>query len=216
MGLRSSVAKHMVESMPINVLVCDIKDMTIVYANKKSRETLDQLAGLLPKGVNGDTIVGQCIDVFHKNPQHQRRILNEKSNLPHRAVIRLGKEFLELQVMEIPGSIGDKGQLMLTWTVITAQERLKRMVDNMPINIIMADPDTLEIIFMNATSAKTLRSLEQYLPVTVDQVVGSCIDIFHKHPEHQRAMMADHKNLPHRAKNQAGNRMAGIKCSRNC
>lgn len=87
---------------------------------------------------------------------------------------------------------------------MTETERLKRMVDNMPINIMMASPKTFDIVFMNATSLNTLRSIEQYLPVKADQVVGSNIDIFHKHPEHQRKLMADPRNLPHRAKIKVG------------
>lgn len=113
MGLRSAAAQQMIELIPINVLVCETRNMTIIYSNKKSRDTLDGLKGLLPAGVSGDTIVGKCIDIFHKNPEHQRRILNNKGNLPHHAIIRLGEEFLDLQIMEIPGSKGE-GEVMLT------------------------------------------------------------------------------------------------------
>jgi methyl-accepting chemotaxis protein len=203
MSLSSGAFKHMVEQMPINVLVCDAKNLIITYANRKSRETLNAISALLPKGVNGGNIVGQCIDVFHKNPSHQRNLLGNKSNLPHSAIIRLGQEFLDLQIMEVPGGFGG-GSLMLTWTVVTAAERLKRMVDKCPLNIMMCDPETFVITYMNETSLNTLRSIENLLPVKADKVVGSCIDIFHKHPEHQRKMLADPKNLPHRAKIRLG------------
>ncbi len=42
---------------------------------------LNNIAHLLPAGVNGNNIVGQCIDVFHKTPQHQRSLLVDPSNL---------------------------------------------------------------------------------------------------------------------------------------
>jgi methyl-accepting chemotaxis protein len=49
--------------------------------------------------VNG--IVGASIDIFHKVPAHQRRILSNDKNLPHKAIITLGSEKLELQVNAI-------------------------------------------------------------------------------------------------------------------
>ncbi len=205
MTLSANAAKHMIEHLPINVLVCDSKNFTISYANKKSVETLNQIAHLLPKGITGDSIVGQCIDVFHKNPQHQRKMMGDKHNLPHTATIRLGKEFLELQVIEVPGGLTSSNYFMLTWSVVTAAERLKRMVNKMPINVMMCDPETFDIIYMNETSLNTLRSIENLLPVKADKVVGSNIDIFHKHPQHQRQMLANPKNLPHRAKIRLGN-----------
>jgi methyl-accepting chemotaxis protein len=204
MTLSASAAKYMLEHMPMNVLVCDAKNFTITYANKKSVDTLNALTSLLPRGVSGDTIIGQCIDVFHKQPQHQRNLMGNKKNLPHTAIIRLGKEFLELQVVEVPGGLASSGYFMLTWSVVTMMERLKRMVDKMPINIMMCDPDTFEINFMNETSLNTLRSIENLLPVKADKVLGSCIDIFHKSPAHQRGLLANPKNLPHRAKIKLG------------
>lgn len=203
MGLNSSF-KHMVDHMSVNVLLCDAKSFVITYANQKSVETLNSISALLPRGVTGNNIVGQNIDIFHKNPSHQRNLLSNPRNLPHSAVIRLGKEFLDLQIVAIPGSFGNTASLMLTWTVVTMMERLKRMVDNMPINVMMADPDTFEINYINQTSVNTLRSIENLLPVKADKVLGSCIDIFHKNPAHQRKMLADKNNLPHRAKIKLG------------
>lgn len=203
MTLHTSTLRYMIEHMPLNILICDAKNLIITYANKRSRDMLDTMSELLPKGIRGDTIIGQCIDIFHKNPQHQRRIVSDGKSLPHKATIRLGKEFLNLDIIAVPGALG-KDQLMLTWAVVTQVERLKRMVDKMPINIMMADPDTLEVVFMNETSLTTLRTVEHLLPVKAEHVVGSCIDIFHKHPERQRAMLADPKNLPYRTKIQLG------------
>jgi len=81
--------------------------------------------------------------------------------------------------------------------------RVTSMMENAPINIMCTDLD-LKLRYMNPASVKTLRSLQQYLVVPVDQMIGQTIDIFHKHPEHQRRMLADPKNLPHRAKINVG------------
>ncbi len=46
--------------------------------------------------VKVEDLVGQSIDIFHKNPAHQRRLLADPNNLPHRARITIGGEFLDL------------------------------------------------------------------------------------------------------------------------
>jgi methyl-accepting chemotaxis protein len=150
-------------------------------------------------------MVGGSIDVFHKNPAHQRKMLADPRNLPHRARIRVGPETLSLLVTAMHDEHGRYIGPMLTWEVVTAQievedrqKQLEQMVENAPINILFCDRD-LTIKFMNAASRQTLAKLQQYLPVSVDRMVGGSIDVFHKNPAHQRKMLADPRNLPHRA-----------------
>lgn len=185
--------------LPINVLTCDPKTFVIDYANKASVDTLNSLSDLLPAGVSGNNIVGQCIDIFHKNPEHQRRLMADPSIYPHKAIINLGEHMLDLHVDAIYSGRTIK-KLALSWSVCTERERLKIMVDNMPINIMMADPKTFDINYVNKTSVETLRTIEHLLPVKADQVLGTCIDSFHKNPEHQRAILSDPNNLPYRSK----------------
>jgi methyl-accepting chemotaxis protein len=76
--------------------------------------------------------------------------------------------------------------------------QMQSMMDSLPINVIFADLD-LQIQYLNPASARTLETLEKYLPIKVSQMVGHSIDVFHKDPSHQRRMLANDKNLPHRA-----------------
>ena len=195
-----NLAQKALESMPVAVMMCDPKSFRITFANRKSRDTLNELAELLPAGITGDNIVGQSIDVFHKDPSHQRRLLSDPSNLPFTATIRLGPELLELELSALKGASGSVSALMLNWNVVTQRENLRRMIDNMPINVMMCDPKTLEITYVNKTSKETLRGLEHLLPVRVDDLQGTCIDVFHKNPEMQRRLLADPSKLPHKAK----------------
>ena len=192
--------KGMFDMLPTNVMTCDPKTFNITYANENSIKTLDEIADLLPDGVSGQTIIGQCIDIFHKNPAHQRQLLANLDNLPHTAIIRLGEHLLELFIDAWRDPHGEVHSLVLNWSIVTERERLKLMVDKMPINIIMADPKTLEVNYLNQTSLTTLKMVEDLLPCKADEVLGSCIDIFHKDPSHQRRILADPANLPHKAK----------------
>ena len=80
--------KQVVENLPVGVITCDKQDFRINYMNAFSLETLRTLEHLLP--CKADELVGQCIDIFHKNPAHQRQLLADPSNLPHQAYIKLG------------------------------------------------------------------------------------------------------------------------------
>lgn len=71
-----------------------------------------------------------------------------------------------------------------------ALARYRAMLDAAPINVIWADKECV-IRYLNAASVRTLETIEHLLPVKASQVVGQSIDIFHKHPEHQRRILAD-------------------------
>lgn len=198
--------------LPINVLTCDPRTFIIDYANKSSIETLNSLAHLMPKGVRGDNIVGQNIDIFHKTPSYQRKMMADPKIFPHSAIIRLGPEQLDLYIDAI-FSGNRVRKLVLSWSVCTERERLKIMVDNMPINVMMADPKTLEINYINRTSTETLRGIEHLLPVKADNMLGTCIDRFHKDPSHQRRILGDPKNLPYKSKIKLGSEILDLNVS---
>jgi len=202
--------EQMVDNMPVNVMLCDLKDFRITYVNQTSRTTLAQIENLLP--IAAADIVGTCIDIFHKAPSHQRELLRDPSNLPWQTNIKLGDETLELLVTAIVDSKGGYVCPMLTWSIITdkvlaeeATNRQEQMLDQMPINVMFLEPENFTITYVNKTSYDTLRPLESLLPCKVDDLLGQCVDIFHKNPGHQRGILVDPKNLPHNAKIPLGN-----------
>ena len=90
--------KQMVENATIRIIMAD-RDFKIVYMNPAS------VRALAPPGAFAacrvDDILGKSIDIFHKQPEMQRRLLSDPKNLPHRANIRLGDEILDLNVSAI-------------------------------------------------------------------------------------------------------------------
>jgi len=207
--IQQNTLGQMLDYMPVNVMTCDPTTFKITFVNRTSVETLRKLEHLLP--VKADQLLGQSVDIFHKDPAHQRRMLAEPRNLPHHATIRLGDELLDLLVTPIRSREGTYIAAMLTWSVVTEQmktqaetERLTQMIEHMPINVMMCDKVDFRINYMNKQSQETLRAIERLLPVKADQILGQCIDIFHKNPSHQRRLLADPANLPHRAVIQLG------------
>jgi methyl-accepting chemotaxis protein len=201
---RAEQLAQMVEGMPVGVMMCDTENFEINYLNKFSVDTLKTLESYLP--VKVDDMVGQSIDIFHKVPSHQRTILGDASKLPHQATIEVGPEILDLLVTPIMDKSGAYLGPMLTWSVITQKfkadaraEQLTQMVENMPVGVMMCETENFEINYLNKFSVDTLKTLESYLPVKVDDMIGQSIDIFHKVPSHQRGILSDMKNLPHSA-----------------
>lgn len=64
-------------------------------------------------------IVGTCIDVFHKEPQHQRRLLAEPKNLPYRTDISVGDLKFSLHVNAIYDAAGNYTGNTLEWADVT-------------------------------------------------------------------------------------------------
>ncbi len=198
---------NMMENAPVNAMFVDL-DLVLQYMNPASTKTLRTLEHLLP--VKVDDMIGTCIDVFHKDPAHQRKILRDPKNLPYRTNIKVGDETLDLLVSAIYDHEENYAGAMATWEVITQKlkteqemARVMNMMENAPVNAMFVDLD-LVLQYMNPASTKTLRTLEHLLPVKVDDMIGTCIDVFHKNPAHQRKILGDPKNLPYRTNIQLG------------
>lgn len=127
-ALGATVAKsfaqaQMIADLPLGVMTCDpTNDFRITYMNSRSQEVLKTIEHLLP--CKADEMVGKSIDILHKHPEHQRRILSNPANLPHRAKIRVGGEVMDLRVSAIRDTAGNYVAPMLTWSLVTQQVKL--------------------------------------------------------------------------------------------
>jgi methyl-accepting chemotaxis protein len=92
--------------------------------NNASRETLRSLEKFLPDKV--DKLVGQKIDIFHKRPEHQKKIISDQRNLPHKAKINVGPETLDLLVSALCDSNGKYIGPIVTWSVITTNLKIAK------------------------------------------------------------------------------------------
>ena len=103
------------DAIPFNLLYCGT-DLVIKYANPASLETLEKIESLLP--VTADKVVGSKIDIFHKDPRHQQKILANPRNLPLNSNIKLGEETLNLKIFPVMTEARFAGALV-SWEVIT-------------------------------------------------------------------------------------------------
>lgn len=203
----TNYSQQMVELSPVNTMLADVNGK-LIYMNKKSMDTLRTLEEYLPDKV--ENLVGKSIDIFHKNPERQRKIFTNENNLPHRAVIQVGPEKLDLLVSPIRDDSGTYIGPMVTWDIVTEKLKLEetmaqamQMNDKSPINIMLANPEG-KVLYLNDKSKEVLASLQEHLPCKVSEIVGAQMDIFHKNPDRQLKIIKDPNNLPHRAIIQVG------------
>ncbi len=115
---------EMMRQLPLNVMFCD-PDLNLIYMNDKSYSTLKSIEHNLP--VKADDMIGVCIDVFHKDPPLQRRLIgNPRDYLPHKADIVIGGEDVTLEAVGIWDQEDNYLGAMATWTVTSEQKRLER------------------------------------------------------------------------------------------
>lgn len=118
---RVATNQQMLEYAPVNMMRCDL-DYNITYLNDSSRKTLKSIESLLP--IKADAVLGSSIDIFHKNPAHQRKLLADPSNLPYSTKIQLGNETLKLQAYPLYDKDEKYLGPMVNWSVITDREIL--------------------------------------------------------------------------------------------
>jgi methyl-accepting chemotaxis protein len=88
-------------------------------------------------------------------------------------------------------------------TLIEEDRNFEYALDALPVNVMFCDRELI-LRYLNCSSRKTLLTLQQYLPVPVDKMVGKSIHIFHKFPTNidrilgARQQQGIHQ-LPHKA-----------------
>ncbi|MET0545219.1 MAG: hypothetical protein ABWZ40_02810, partial [Caulobacterales bacterium] len=68
---------------------------------------------------NPDAIVGACIDMFHKNPSHPRRMLDDPSRLPFKTDISVGDLKFALNVSAVFDERRNYVGNVLEWANVT-------------------------------------------------------------------------------------------------
>jgi methyl-accepting chemotaxis protein len=202
-GLPDINFQKMFDQLPTNIMFAD-KDLKLVYANPRAVATLNSIEKEVTQvfGVTMKDIMGGSIHRFHRDPARIERILKTPGALPHKAEFTFGKVTLSTSINSVHNNHGELSGYIVNWDDISSfvvfkkkAAQLINMVENLPINVIFADTN-LVIQYMNPSSTRTLRTLQQFLPVKVDDIVGTSIDTFHKNPQHQRQVLSNPKAFP--------------------
>jgi methyl-accepting chemotaxis protein len=114
-----------VDKISAAIMMID-RDFIVTYVNGPTRELLRKnavaFAAIWP-GFDPEKIIGCCIDMFHKNPAHQRQMLSDPSRLPIRTEITIGDLKVALLVNGCFDARGNHVGNVLEWQDVT-QSRL--------------------------------------------------------------------------------------------
>ena len=210
--LRSAVGGAMQAMMMID------RDFKITYVNKATIDLLKKhettFRSVYP-GFSADNILGVCIDTFHKDPSHQRKMLDNQHNLPYSTTIQVADLSFRLNVTAMTSESGEYIGNALEWSDITEEllrsnqaARLQGSVDASMQALIMVDRDFI-ITYANQATLDLLNKYKLQLSTAFpgfdpSRMTGSCIDMFHKNPAHQRKLLDDPNNCPYQTDIQIG------------
>jgi len=184
-----------------NILFCD-SYLKLTFVNKKSYETLDKIKKYLP--IPLDKLLGESIDIFHKNKSRVRTILNNPDNFPINSDIQIGDETASLQVNRVTNIDGELEGYVVFWDLITEKINIEKnlniiseCLNQSTLNSMFCDPNG-KLKYINQAAKDELYSLKKYLPnnINIEEMIGTSIDLFHKNPKKQLNIIADPKNLP--------------------
>ncbi len=99
------------------------RDFMVTYVNESTKKLLSENADVFREfwpNFNAEQIIGSCIDIFHKNPAHQRQLLSDPSRLPYQTDIAIGDFRFALSVGGVFDANGDYVGNVLEWSDVTA------------------------------------------------------------------------------------------------
>ncbi|HEY0268691.1 MAG TPA: methyl-accepting chemotaxis protein, partial [Methyloradius sp.] len=99
------------------------RDFIVTYVNEATNTLFTENAAELKRAFpsfDASKIVGTCIDVFHKHPEHQRQLLADPSRLPFKTDIRVSSLTIALYVTAIYDTQKNYIGNILEWRDVTA------------------------------------------------------------------------------------------------
>jgi len=191
-----------------NVMVAD-ESMNIIYMNKTTTQMFKSVEKDLRKDLpnfSADKLIGSNPDIFHKNPRHQRGMIESLSST-YRTQIAAGGRTFSLIATPIFSAKSIRLGTVIEWKdktddlQIQNDERLKaeentrvrQALDAVTNNVMIADHAN-NIVYANNAWFDMMRGAEadvrRDLPhFNSREVLGKNIDIFHKNPAHQRNLL---------------------------
>ncbi|RMF18527.1 MAG: methyl-accepting chemotaxis protein, partial [Gammaproteobacteria bacterium] len=121
--------RQALETVTTNVMVAD-EHFNIVYMNpavtKMMQVAEEDIRTVFPD-FRADDLLGKSIDLFHKNPAHQRAML-EKLQGTHKAQITLGGRHFDLTAAPVIGPGGERLGSVVEWADITDQLKVEKEI----------------------------------------------------------------------------------------
>ncbi|MGE4167733.1 MAG: PAS domain S-box protein, partial [Xanthobacteraceae bacterium] len=151
------------------------RDFNVTYVNQPTIDLLkkyEQAFKAIWPNFDVSKIMGTCIDTFHKNPAHQRKLLADTSKLPYHTEITIGDLKVALLVNGCFDAKGNHVGNVLEWRDVTVERTNSGALDalNKAQAIIEFDP-TGRILTANENFCKAMG-------YTLDEIRGQHHSMF--------------------------------------
>ncbi len=128
-ALKMAVSRfqQIAENVSTAIMMVD-RDLVVTYLNAASKRLFAKNAAELRKlwpHFDDRHIMGTCIDLFHKDPPMQRRLLSDPRNLPYRADISVGPLRISLSIHGLFDLAGHYIGNILEWADVTTLRTLE-------------------------------------------------------------------------------------------
>lgn len=204
------VYADILEHAPINIMIANA-DEDVVFVNKLARKILtdveSEIARYIP-GFKASEVVGGSIHRYHKDPEPIKKLLRgmNAGDVRH-GFITPGPFMFQHETRPLFNAAGEKLGYVVQWNDVTEKRKLEEAANRMRSgvegvsNALMICDENLVITYLNPAAHKLLArrqsTLRQFIPAfDVNNLVGQCIDIFHRDPSHQRRLLKDASRLP--------------------
>jgi len=171
------------EGSSVAMMMID-RDFMVTHVNESTTKLLSENADVFREfwpNFNADEIIGSCIDIFHKNPAHQRQLLSDPSRLPYQTDIAIGDFRFALSVGGVFDAKGDYVGNVLEWSDVTADRLNAGMLSAL---------DRAQATIEFSLDGKVVEANENFLSVmgySLDEIKG-------KH--HSTFVDPEYKNSP--------------------
>lgn len=132
--------KNALDNVTTNVMIAD-GDRNIIYANNALVKMLTRAQDNIRKDLphfDVSKVLGQNIDIFHKNPEHQKGML-ERLTGTHKAQIGVGGNIFSLTVNPINNEEGERVGTVVEWNDRTAEVAVENEVNDIVQNAANGD-----------------------------------------------------------------------------
>jgi len=113
-----------------NLMIADSNGV-INYTNKSVVKFLTSEEKNIKKQLphfSASNLIGQKIDIFHKNPAHQWNLLNRMTDKPYTGIIQVSDSFFKLNVNAINDSEGNRIAFIVEWLNYTSEKRFEQQL----------------------------------------------------------------------------------------
>jgi len=164
----ATLLRRVVEASPQATMIAGAKDLTISYLNPAAVQLFRSIQGFLPCSV--DSLVGQCIDIFHKDPAQQRKLLATKSNLPMTVNFVADGRRIESSTFPIDNHVGEWDSIMVSWNDVTEQHTLAEDFEG---SVAVMVNDMIEASVGMQVSSESLSTTAQESTTQAESVASS-------------------------------------------